>query len=629
MVNSKYTFFYISLGLIFVLYVLKLCLSPLPTADTWWMLASGREIVNNYTIPKTDVFSYTAYGKPWINHEWLSSVIFYKLYQWGGWAFLYIFKIVFILAAYIISLYSSYKKSNSVFASVLAGLWMVAVSGGDMYFDIRAYIFTYLFLAISILLLNLEFENNKNTLLWLPLITLLWANTHGGFILIFVLLLIYNISFGTEYMLHIRGKNLSLTPHLKKGWAVLCFMFLSSLANPYGYHILLYPFSFHKDVFYRKHLIEWIAPDYFGRNIFLTITVVVVFILLVLFRKKMNLKDFLLYIAFTHLAMTTVRHSVLYSIACMPLVAVIIREIERMKPLERLLNVTQKYGTIPIAIIGLLYFLPQFYNIDYSNLNMEKTLFPKAGVLFIKMNPIPPPMYNPYEWGGYMIWHLYPNYKVFIDGRANTVYPESVYKESLISMRGDVGWEKILNKYKINFVICNKFLRDVNNHHLPDVLQKSPQWYLIFEDDVEMIFVKNTPKNYKLIERAKKNLLFLPVTPYLLNKKAIELIRKGELEKSEILLNKALKLNPNHIPSLFNMGYVQVKEGNYKKAEAIFLRIIKMYPKYPKAHFMLGNIYERMGLNHQAYKEYKEEIKVNPKFNPAYNALKRLFQPLP
>ncbi|MGQ9512471.1 hypothetical protein [Thermodesulfitimonas sp.] len=60
--------------------------------DTWWHLATGKHIVQTRSLPHTDIFSWTAAGKPWTTHEWLAEILFYLAYAagqfWGVLSFL-------------------------------------------------------------------------------------------------------------------------------------------------------------------------------------------------------------------------------------------------------------------------------------------------------------------------------------------------------------------------------------------------------------------------------------------------------------------------------------------------------------------------------------------------------------
>jgi tetratricopeptide (TPR) repeat protein len=245
-------------------------------------------------------------------------------------------------------------------------------------------------------------------------------------------------------------------------------------------------------------------------------------------------------------------------------------------------------------------------------------------VEFLRQNPIAGTMYNPYEWGGYFIWKLYPQYRVFIDGRANTVYSEEIYRDSLVSMSGDSGWDKILDKYGINFVLCNKILRETNGHFLPDRMKKDPGWVLIYEDEIELLFVRNNSANKEIIEKSKKETLNYPVTPYRLNGLAVNQLKKGDYDGAQELLSIAVSINPDYEPALVNLGYVYLSRGDKKKAVEIYNRVLSIDSLAWGVHFNLGLMYEKDGDSKRAMENYKKEIKANPGNLEAQKRLKNL-----
>ncbi|MCD4785016.1 MAG: hypothetical protein K8T10_14475 [Candidatus Eremiobacteraeota bacterium] len=673
------------------------------------MLKSGQVIMESGKIPENDIFSYTASSPhiPWLNHEWLAGIVFFLLYSIGKFSVLLAFKSAVILASYSLMIYLAWRRTgHNLTAAVLAGIIMILISGGNLYFDIRAYLFTYILLAATLLVLDTAYYKEKPLWLYgLIPITLIWVNTHGGYILVYILQIMFLLCAiaermrkglggvalkamffgGTGLVLFLKrtadnslqvtyyvlgflfvvasilvviidlkskkeiaknkdeipenesGNQLkpnSIKPNpglIKHGLISLGISIVCGLMNPYTYEIFLYPFTFLGDSFYKRNLIEWIPPDLMGNNLPLLIVALLVLIGSVIFSRKLRTTDFLLISMFSYLSLTTVRHSVLYSIALVPVMAVICYEtgiyigkfIPKISPImkQACKIIVLALFVFMIILSSFIFIIPGRKRIDYARLNMERDLFPSAGVEFLKLNDIPGRMYNPYEWGGYFIWKIYPKYRVFIDGRANTVYSEQIYRESLSTMRGDPGWENVMDKYNINFIFCNKLLRDINAHYLPDKLEKSSKWILIFEDQIEKVFIRNTPENSWVIEKARNRKLNYPVTPYSLNRKAFEYIREQKWGEASGCLQKAVEIEPGYIPALANLGYVNAVLGKKAEALKIFEQILMLNPNYPGAHFNLGKLYESEGEVELAIRHYRAELKSNPGFEPAKKSL--------
>jgi hypothetical protein len=113
----------------------------------------------------------------------------------------------------------------------------------------------------------------------------------------------------------------------------------------------------------------------------------------------------------------------------------------------------------------------------------EAKVFPVAAVEFIRAQKPPQPVFNDYGWGGYLIWKLYPDYRVYIDGRAD-VYGDAFMEEFLSAQSGQTGWRKPLDKYGIRTVLIKP---DVA---LASLLRQDTAWQNVFEDQQAVIFVR-------------------------------------------------------------------------------------------------------------------------------------------
>jgi len=124
--------------------------------------------------------------------------------------------------------------------------------------------------------------------------------------------------------------------------------------------------------------------------------------------------------------------------------------------------------------------------------------YPMKAVEFLMATNIKPPMYNFYTWGGFLIWTLYPKYKVFIDGRA---LDEMVNRTADGILKTFPGWEEKLNAYNINFILIPLVFRE-SGHIIPlaPALARHDGWKLVFIKYNSAIFVRNTPENADIIK---------------------------------------------------------------------------------------------------------------------------------
>ena len=133
-----------------------------------------------------------------------------------------------------------------------------------------------------------------------------------------------------------------------------------------------------------------------------------------------------------------------------------------------------------LAILVLLTGL-RFFQVARSQSQTESDSFPKAAVDWILSNRPSGNIFNSYGWGGYLIWRAYPEYKVFIDGRAD-VYGDSFLYDYMTIYRSEPGWEDKLKNQGVQTVIVEP------NAPLANTLLASQSWKIVFEDKISVIF---------------------------------------------------------------------------------------------------------------------------------------------
>ena len=112
-------------------------------------------------------------------------------------------------------------------------------------------------------------------------------------------------------------------------------------------------------------------------------------------------------------------------------------------------------------------------------------------------------MFDNDEFGDYIIYAAWPEYRVFFDGRSD-MYGVDIFKEYQTVVSILPGWNEVLKKYDINWIIYNA------NSALSLFLMQTDDWKLIYADEVANIFVKNVQKNKYLIEKYPDVKLVIP-----------------------------------------------------------------------------------------------------------------------
>src|SRR4051812_5804242 len=131
----------------------------------------------SHSVMLRDVYSHTAYGAFWPNHEWLSEVFYYAMYRAGGLPAVTLSAAGLIAGGWVITW--SLCKGRAVDAFIWCAAALVSSSG---WWEPRPHAFSLLFLPATVFLLVRE------RYWWLPVVFLVWANCHGGVLLGFVVL---------------------------------------------------------------------------------------------------------------------------------------------------------------------------------------------------------------------------------------------------------------------------------------------------------------------------------------------------------------------------------------------------------------------------------------------------------
>ena len=340
---------------------------------------------------------------------------------------------------------------------------------------------------------------------------LLWVNLHGGFLAGFILIGIY--LFG-NIVKFIASHDLEKSVYKRKAkllglTTIVCL--LVCLINPFGYHILLFPFKLVSNKFIMNHVSEFLSPN-FHEPLPFKYYLLLMFVIFALSAQKTNLIELLLILMFTNMSLYSARYIPLFSIIAAPILLKQLRTIlghsdgRFAKFLKKRSNNIAEIDTPakgylwPVAAVIIVIFFAKAAKIDFKFNEKPK---PVAAVEFLKKEKISGNMFNNDEFGDYIIYAAWPEYRVFWDGRLD-MYGDDIMKEYMKVVRIELGWDEVLKKYDINWIIFNA------NSTLSLFLMQRDDWKLIYADEVANIFVKNVQKNQYLIEKYSDVELVIP-----------------------------------------------------------------------------------------------------------------------
>ena len=474
----------------------------LQDCDTGYHIRAGEFILDTLSIPKHDIFSFLTPHLPWTAHEWLSEVFMALIHRAFGLTGLVIFFIFLIASIY----YLLFKAIRTYKVNILINILIVlfVIGSSQIHWLARPHIFSLLFTFIWYYLLDEYQYKNKNYLYLFPPLVLIWVNLHGGFIMAFILLGIYVVGNFVKYFISAGTEKTEYKKKTKFLGLTVIACFLVSLINPYGYHILLFPFKLISNRYIMDHVMEFLSPNFHEPMVFKYLLLLMIAIFAIS-RKKLNLIELLLIVLFTNIALYSARYIPLFAIIAAP---ILIKQTELMlneadgkfagflkKRGERIASVDKSargYLWSVAAVLAVVIFAVNG-KIEFG---FDEKKDPVAAVNFLKKEHVDGNMFNNDEFGDYIIYSAWPEYKVFFDGRSD-MYGVEKMKEYLKVTGIETGWDKVLTKYNINWIIYNA------NSSLSHYLLIRDDWKLIYADKVANIFVRNTPENQPLINKYK------------------------------------------------------------------------------------------------------------------------------
>jgi hypothetical protein len=452
--------------------------------DVWWHFKTGQLIVESHTVPRTDPFSYTRAGQPWVAHEWLSDVLLYELQRSAGWGTLIVAFAAIICAAFFLLFLRCGR--NSYVAGVLT-LW--AALATRPLWGVRPQMLS-LFLT-SLWLLILERSESKPKLLWwtLPL-TVLWVNLHGGFALGIGLSALFLFGEGIKHFFgriantaRLRGLGLNLALDLLLVWL-----------NPNGIKLYSYPIVTLRSSAMQTYIAEWASPNFHRAEYWPFLSIFLVVLALILWaRFEVRARDLLLLIVSLAAALRSIRLIPIFVLIAVPIAARLIQrwiQEGRVEQQDRTrLPATTGYALNGIVGLSFLFFVA-LHTIHIIRLQpkAEAQNFPLRAISFLQTHSIPGNILNHYDWGGYLIWKLYPSRRVFVDGRAD-VYGEEFFSQYADTYQFKNDWRQNLDRREIESVLVPP------DSALAAGLEQNAEWQPVYEDNQAVILRRQRSRN--------------------------------------------------------------------------------------------------------------------------------------
>lgn len=459
---------------------------PLSDGDFWFHLKTGEYILNTGLVPKQELWSFTAYGNPWIAHGWLSGVIFYAVYsKLGLYVLIFIFALLATFAFWIVFRRTVGHPLVVAFAIVL-GIFTVLPNLG-----VRPRIFSLLFASIFLALLSNYAQNGKGRAIWwlVPLMAL-WVNLHGGFII--GLLLIGLTLVGIPLDGWSEGKDFSTVwPRLRTLALVLLGCVVAVALNPYGIRMYAVPLEVLQTPIFLAKVVDFLSPNFHEREMLpFSLLVLLTISAFALSPKRVKPSQLLLFVAVFYSSLQTQRNIMIFPLVAVPLFVEYFQNWLDSTSLAKVFA-PSKAADVPeqrkvvlsvILLLPLVAFAIQLKRVIYVPPKQETSDAPIKAVEYMKQHQITGNTITvPNIWGGYLIWAM-PTNPVYIDGR--NAYPIKFVEEYVLITEGYRDWRAPFSKYGVKNAIVEK------TSVMARELSESADWQKQYEDEMAVVFTR-------------------------------------------------------------------------------------------------------------------------------------------
>ncbi|MFC1711128.1 hypothetical protein ACFLZ1_00925 [Patescibacteria group bacterium] len=466
-------------------------------------LKIGEIIFLSKSVPKTNLFSSSFSDFPFINHHWLPELVYYLSNLFFGLNSLIILKILLVVPAFFILFLLARKKSGLII-SLSWGLLILMLFSQRT--EVRPEIFSYFFLSIFLWFLEKKKVLKKFYYL-LPLCQIFWVNSHIYFFLGPMIVLFYLLN-------HIVKFKVSRKKELKLIAFTFFLVSLATLMNPNIFKGAFYPLYVFKN--YGYQVVENQSFFYMSRYtgkifdpLFLTVFLLS-FASFIITIKKQTFYTISSFIFFSILGFLAIRNIPIFALGMLIPVctnlSILFIKIEKKINLDLKLNLKLFFYFLFIMAILLLTYQRisnQYYikKLSSKRFGLGEFIGAENGVDFVIKNNIKGPVFNNFDIGSFLIYRLYPEYKVFVDGRPEAYPAEFLQNIYIPAQMSKDKWQEVLKNYNFNFIFFSHTdITPWSTTFLPRIVTDK-DWLVVYLDDYVIILVKNNSLNKDTIEK--------------------------------------------------------------------------------------------------------------------------------
>ncbi|MGA2369200.1 MAG: tetratricopeptide repeat protein [Candidatus Korobacteraceae bacterium] len=525
---------FLLLGAVALVYAALAGLRTVYDPDLGWQLASGRWIAQHHWIFSTDVFSYTATGRPWI-YPFGSQLLLYAIYRLGGYALLSWFGAVACVATVALLL-----RRGSAFTAAIAIIAtpLIAERTGP-----RAEMFSVILFAAFLTILWQNYQTSRAPLWLLPVLMIAWVNLHLGFIAGLALIVGF---IGLEFLevLSSAPRRSAAVSRLRQVFPWFVGTALATLVNPLGWVPYRAMIGQNRDMeFYSQVIPEWAQARWHWGGAVSTFTqrpmqnslntlaiVVLIGVIVAILQRRLGCVVLLvgaMYVTMRHIRMEALTACVVVVVAG----SVLADTIPRMRtwiPDARLRSIAATAAVVMVAAVACLrgaYFITnRIYLESNAKSNFGAGLswwFPDRAAAFVERENLPAQVFNNFDEGGFILWRLGDKYRDYIDGRAIPFGVEGMRREHelVVAPVDSTVWQQEADRYNINTMVLEFATGEIEFAQLQDLCY-AKNWRPVYLDEVSIVLVRRKPETEELINRLQVSCATAPLPAQPLDRSA-------------------------------------------------------------------------------------------------------------
>jgi hypothetical protein len=487
---------------------------PLADADIGWHIRTGEQILTAHSIPRTDDFSSTMQGQPWLAWEWLYDLALGILHRTMGLNGV-VWLAALIIAATMTLLVGQLVKTGTGLPLAIV-LMLLAEMAAAIHLYARPHIVSWM-LTLAWLIVLERWESadapSRPTTRWLPWFfpasMLLWVNLHGGWIFGLAVLAIYVFSTVMEslrqpdVLLRIRARYRARG----MGWAFI-WSAVATLVNPHGWRLHAHIYRYLGDRYLMNRIDEFRSPNFHGwsERAFAAILVLT----LLAFagkRRSVPIRHVLLTLLAAYTGLYASRNLPVASIVLVLVAGPLLWEIitAERPGASRVLRATsagmnafarrvdeqelQLRGhfwptAVTLVVLAVCLNGGKLGSRQLIHARFDPEHLPVNAADFLAQESSAQPVFSPDSWGSYLIYSLYPKRRVVMDDR-HDLYGSDRVRDYLVLVQVEPGWNDALEKWQIHTVVFPR------NSTLIGILRELPQeWNVVYEDKLAVIMEK-------------------------------------------------------------------------------------------------------------------------------------------